>query len=775
MCIVELVNAIVAKEVIFPQIQYIRNAVSRFTMHLSMATKTDPKPAGVADSDIKQAGKTYEGLSRQQLTEAYRIMYTSRRLDDREIMLKRQQKIFFQISGAGHEAIGVAAAFALKAGYDWFYPYYRDRALCLGLGVSPYDMLLQAVGAADDPSSGGRQMPSHWSFPRLHIVTGSSPTGTQILQSVGCAEVARYLTAHPNAAKKVEGDYRQFKDVEFHSDEITYVSLGDGTTSEGEFWEAMNTTSNLKLPLMFVVEDNEYAISVPVEVQTAGGSISRLVTGFPDFHFEEVDGTDPVASYAAFMRSVQHCRAGRGPAFIHAHVIRPYSHSLSDDERLYRPDVERQRDAARDPITRMQMFLLREGILDETGINKLEKQVDDDLQAAIDRALHAAPPVPETVTRFVYSPDLDPTSSAFETQPAPAKAEPTPTDGKKLAAKTMADLINATLRDEMKRDERIVIFGEDVADCSREQYLQQKMVKGKGGVFKLTFGLQCDFGSDRVFNSPLAEAAIVGRATGMATRGLKPVVEIQFFDYIWPAMMQLRNELPLIRWRSNNGFSAPCVIRVAIGGYLTGGAIYHSQCGESIFTHIPGLRVVFPSNALDAAGLLRTAIRCDDPVLFLEHKRLYRETYGRAPYPGPDYMIPFGKAKVVQPGTDLTIITYGAVVPRALQAVQKLEREDGIKAELIDLRTLNPFDWETIAASVEKTSRAIVAYEDTLSWGYGAEIAARIADQLFQHLDAPVRRVAATDTFVANQPLLENAILPQMDDLFRAMKELADF
>jgi len=740
-----------------------------------MATKTDPKPAGVADSDIKQAGKTYEGLSRQQLTEAYRIMYTSRRLDDREIMLKRQQKIFFQISGAGHEAIGVAAAFALKAGYDWFYPYYRDRALCLGLGVSPYDMLLQAVGAADDPSSGGRQMPSHWSFPRLHIVTGSSPTGTQILQSVGCAEVARYLTAHPNAAKKVEGDYRQFKDVEFHGDEITYVSLGDGTTSEGEFWEAMNTASNLKLPLMFVVEDNEYAISVPVEVQTAGGSISRLVTGFPDFHFEEVDGTDPVASYAAFMRSVQHCRAGRGPAFIHAHVIRPYSHSLSDDERLYRPDVERQRDAARDPITRMQMFLLREGILDETGINKLEKQVDDDLQAAIDRALHSAPPVPETVTRFVYSPDLDPTSSAFETQPAPAKAEPTPTDGKKLAAKTMADLINATLRDEMKRDERIVIFGEDVADCSREQYLQQKMVKGKGGVFKLTFGLQCDFGSDRVFNSPLAEAAIVGRATGMATRGLKPVVEIQFFDYIWPAMMQLRNELPLIRWRSNNGFSAPCVIRVAIGGYLTGGAIYHSQCGESIFTHIPGLRVVFPSNALDAAGLLRTAIRCDDPVLFLEHKRLYRETFGRAAYPGPDYMIPFGNAKIVQPGTDLSVITYGAVVPRALQAAQKLEREQGLKIELIDLRSLNPFDWEAIAASVRKTNRALVAYEDSLSWGYGAEIAARISDQLFEHLDAPVRRVAALDTYVAYQPLLENAILPQTSDLYRAMKDLAEF
>src|SRR5438477_2320600 len=735
-------------------------------------TKVDSK---LNDIEIKKKSKTYQGLTGQRLIDGYRVMYTSRRVDDREILLKRQQKVFFQISGAGHEAIGVAAAAALKTKDDWFFPYYRDRALCLALGATPYEMLLGAVGAADDPSSGGRQMPSHWAFKAFNVVTQSSATGTQILHAVGCAEAGRYFSQHPNAAQKADGDYRQFKEVEFQGDEITYVSLGDGTTSEGEFWEALNTASNKRLPVLFCVEDNGYAISVPVEVQTSGGNISRLVSGFPNFHFEEIDGTDPVVAYAALKRAADYCRAGHGPAFVHAHVIRPYSHSLSDDERLYRPDVERQRDAARDPITRMQMFLLREGILDETGINKLEKQVDDDLQAAIDRALHAAPPVPETVTRFVYSPDLDPTSSAFETQPAPAKAEPTPTDGKKPAAKTMADLINATLRDEMKRDERIVIFGEDVADCSREQYLQQKMVKGKGGVFKLTFGLQCDFGSDRVFNSPLAEAAIVGRATGMATRGLKPVVEIQFFDYIWPAMMQLRNELPLIRWRSNNGFSAPCVIRVAIGGYLTGGAIYHSQCGESIFTHIPGLRVVFPSNALDAAGLLRTAIRCDDPVLFLEHKRLYRETFGRAAYPGPDYMIPFGNAKIVQPGTDLSVITYGAVVPRALQAAQKLEREQGLKIELIDLRSLNPFDWEAIAASVRKTNRALVAYEDSLSWGYGAEIAARISDQLFEYLDAPVRRVAALDTYVAYQPLLENAILPQTSDLYRAMKDLAEF
>jgi 2-oxoisovalerate dehydrogenase E1 component len=743
-------------------------------------TKVDPKLSEKLnersnDRSTAKKAKAYQGLTSQQLIDAYRLMFMSRRVDDREILLKRQQKIFFQISGAGHEAVGVAAAFALKA-TDWYYPYYRDRALCLALGVTPYEMLLQGVGAADDPSSGGRQMPSHWGHKKFNIVTQSSPTGTQILQAVGCAEAGRYFTQYPKSAEKHDGDYREFKDVQFQGDEITYVSLGDGTTSEGEFWEALNTASNRRLPVIFCIEDNEYAISVPVEVQTAGGSISRLVSGFPNFHFEEIDGTDPVVTYAAFKRAAAHCRGGHGPAFVHAHVIRPYSHSLSDDERLYRPESERQADAARDPVPRMQMFLLREGILDEDGINKIEKEVEEQIQADADRALEAAPPQPETIYDFVYSPDLDPTSAMFETQPT-VGAHETGADGKRAAAanKTMADLITTTLRDEMRRDQRIVIFGEDVADCSREEYLKQKLVKGKGGVFKLTAGLQGEFGSDRVFNSPIAEANIVGRATGMATRGMKPVVEIQFFDYIWPAMMQLRDELPVMRWRSNNAFSSPLVIRVAIGGYLTGGAIYHSQCGESMFTHIPGLRVVFPSNALDAAGLLRTAIRCDDPVLFLEHKRLYRETFGRAPYPGPDYMIPFGKAKVVQAGTDLTVITYGAVVPRALQAAQKIEREHQVSVELIDLRCLNPFDWDAIAASVEKTNRVLIAYEDSLSWGYGAEIAARIADKLFHHLDAPVKRVAATDTFVAYQPILEDAILPQSADLFRAMKELAEF
>ena len=737
-------------------------------------TKIDPK---LSEGEQKKKSGTYQGLTRQQLIDAYRIMFTSRRVDDREILLKRQQKVFFQISGAGHEAIGVAAAYVLKAGYDWFFPYYRDRALLLGLGATPYEMLLGAVGAADDPSSGGRQMPSHWAHKRLNVFTQSSCTGTQVLHAVGCAEAGRYFAQHPNAARKAEGDYRQFKDVQFHGDEVAYVSLGDGTTSEGEFWEALNTASNRRLPVLFSIQDNGYAISVPVEVQTAGGNISRLVSGFPNFHFEEIDGTDPITAYVAFKRAADYCRAGSGPAFVHSHVIRPYSHSLSDDERLYRPESERESDAARDPVPRLQMFLLREGILDEAGINRLEREVEEQIQADADRALDAPLPQPESIYNFVYSPDLDPKSAAFDTHPAYAAPEAT-SEGKRPASsqpKTMADLINATLRDEMRRDERIVMFGEDVADASREEYVKQKLVKGKGGVFKLTAGLQMEFGADRVFNSPLAEANIVGRALGMAARGLKPVVEIQFFDYIWPAMMQLRDELALVRWRSNNAFSSPLVVRVAIGGYLTGGAIYHSQCGESTFTHIPGLRVVFPSNALDAAGLLRTSIRCDDPVLFLEHKRLYRETYGRAPYPGPDYMVPFGKAKIVHPGTNLTVVTYGAVVPRARQAVQKIEREHNISVELIDLRTLNPFDWDTIADSVKKTNRVLIAYEDSLSWGYGAEIAARVADELFHHLDAPVKRIAATDTFVGYQPILENAILPQPSDLFRAMKELAEF
>ncbi len=696
----------------------------------------------------------------------YRLMYMSRRLDDREILLKRQQKIFFQISGAGHEAFLVAAAKALRPGYDWFYPYYRDRALCLALGNTAEEQLLQAVGAADDPASGGRQMPSHWGNRRLNIVSQSSSVATQCLQAVGCAEAGRYFARHPEAAERHEGDYRAFREVQFHGDEVTYVSIGEGSTSQGEFWEALSSASNEKLPVLFVIEDNGYAISTPVEVNTPGGNISKLVANFPNFFFAEVDGTDPVESYAAFKQAVEHCRSGAGPAFVHGHVIRPYSHSLSDDEKLYRPAAELQADALRDPLPRMQMRLLREGILDEEGITRLEKLVDDEVAAATERVLRAPLPGTDTIYRNVYSEDLNPTQPLGQGEPQGSAGAP---------ERTMADLINACLKDEMRRDPRVVMFGEDIADCSRKVNLQEGTVKGKGGVFKLTSGLQCEYGSDRVFNSPLAEANIVGRAVGMATRGLKPVVEIQFFDYIWPAMHQLRNELSLMRWRSDGNFASPAVVRVAIGGYLTGGSVYHSQSGESIFTHTPGVRVVFPSNALDANGLMRTAIRCDDPVMFLEHKRLYRETFGRAPYPGPEYAIPFGKAKKVREGKDVTLVTYGAVVPRALQAAQRASRELGVEVEVLDLRTLSPYDWEAIAESVRKTSRVIVAHEDMLSWGYGAEIAARIADELFDELDAPVKRVAATDTFVGYQPLLEDAILPQPKNIFSAISALMEF
>jgi 2-oxoisovalerate dehydrogenase E1 component len=689
------------------------------------------------------------GLSRDQLVGAYRTMLLSRRLDDKEIQLKRQNKIFFQISGAGHEAVLTAAGMVLKPAYDWFYLYYRDRALCLQLGETAVEMLYSAVGAAKDPNSGGRQMPSHWGKKELNIVSVSSPTGTQFLQAVGSAEAS----LRAKFVGLTEG---------FAEDEVVLVTTGEGTTSEGEFWESLNTASNLKLPVVYLVEDNGYAISVPVEVNTAGGSISKLVTGFPDLYIQEVDGCDLLASYDTMRRAVDYARKRKGPALVHAHVIRPYSHSLSDDEILYRPPEEREAEARRDPVTAFPKWLVADGHATDEDIRRIQADVEAEVQAATDDALAQEQPGPETVYLHVYSHDVDPASEQFDTEDDPQFS------GNET---TMVDLLNACMKDEMRRDQRIVVFGEDVADVSREEHMGK--VKGKGGVFKVTWGLQKEFGSARVYNSPLAEANIVGRAIGLAVRGFKPVVEIQFFDYIWPAYMQLRDELATMRWRSNGAFSAAAVVRVTYGGYIRG-AIYHSQTGASLFTHTPGLRVVCPATALDANGLLRTAIRSDDPVIFLEHKHLYRQTYNKAAYPGPNFMIPFGKAKVVREGTDVTIVTYGATVQRAFAAANQLA-EQGTSAEVLDLRTLSPWDQDAVYASVRKTNRVVIVYEDSISWGYGAEIAARIADDCFPWLDAPVRRVASTDTFVGYAPRLEDAILPQTEDIKRAVEEAMKF
>ncbi|HKY16350.1 MAG TPA: dehydrogenase E1 component subunit alpha/beta [Microthrixaceae bacterium] len=704
-----------------------------------------------------------------------RLAAVSRGLDDKEIALQKQSRVFFQISGAGHEALLLGLARSLRPGHDWFFPYYRDRALMLGLGISPETILLQSVGAATDPASGGRQMPCHWGFPDRHVVSQSSATGSQCLPAIGCAEAGRYLLAHP----EIGGDHAS---VSAQPDEVTYVSLGEGSTSQGEFWESLNTACRLRLPVLYVVADNGWAISVPSRDQQPAPVVD-LVRGFHGLEMTRLDGTDYAEVREIGQKALDYLRAGGGPVLLHADVTRPYSHSAADTQAKYRVPEDLEAEKARDPIGRMAQLCVSMGVLGSTGVDAVLTEARGIVEEAAAAALAAPLPDPRDVTRHVVAlpewprrpTDADSAvGGAAEPVETPRRAigsEPGETIGAEPAEGAepvaMADAIRRCLHELMAGDPRIRVFGEDVADAP-DEHLER--VPGKGGVFGTTLGLQASFGEDRCFNTPLSESNIVGRAIGQALRGLRPFPEVQFYDYIWTAMQQIKTEAATMRWRSNGGFSVPMVLRVPIGGFLTGGAIWHSQSGESIFAHVPGLLVVMPSRAADAVGLLRAAMRCEDPVLFLEHKHLYRQHYARDPYPPLGWEVPFGEGVVRRPGEDVTIVTWGAMVQKSLEAAERVEADGGPAAEVIDLRTIIPWDRQLVADSVGGTGRLLVVHEDIRTAGFGAEIAAWVADECFDDLVAPIRRVAALDTHVGYAPVLEDVILPQVADVEAALR-----
>jgi 2-oxoisovalerate dehydrogenase E1 component len=688
-------------------------------------------------------------LSKADLTWFLKNIFLSRKTDDAEISMKKQNKAFFQISGAGHEGILSATAKVLKPKHDYFIPYYRDRALCIGLGVTPYEMLCQANGNTGDTASHGRQMPAHWGNVKLNIVSKSSCTGTQFLQACGVAEAGLHL-------KKVK-----LKDSPvYHDQEIVYVSCGDGTTSQGEFWEGLTTACVNKLPVMFMVEDNGYAISTPVWMNTPGGSISKALHDFPGLKIFTCDGNCPIDSYNTMVEVEKYMRAGKGPTLVHANVTRPYSHSLSDDHSYYRTKEDLAEEHAKDVFNSYPKFLTDTGLFTSDEVKGVLDEVSKEIREAMTKALETAWPAKSTYMDHLYS-EIDPTSSDFETTASFSGKEDIP----------LATAVNMTLKSEIKKNPLMMVFGEDVADFSEVEKYDNPDLKGKGGVFKVTHGVQKAAKPGQVFNSPLAEANIIGRAIGMAMRGLKPVVEIQFFDYIWTAYMQLKNEMATTRYRSGGDFKCPMVVRVPIGGYLRGGAMYHSQSGESLFTHNPGIRVVYPSNALDAMGLLRTAIRCDDPVIFLEHKHLYYQGYNRSADPGEEYMIPFGKARVVKEGKSATIVAWGALVQKSVEAAKELEKE-GHSIEILDARTIAPFDFEAVFRSIKKTHRLLICHEEHKTSGYAGEIAARVNEEAFEALDAPILRVCSKDVHVAYCPDLEEVILPQTNDVVEALRKL---
>lgn len=665
------------------------------------------------------------GMTKKELMNVLRLMLLARTIDNKVLNLLRQGKTFFHIPGMGHEATQVSFGLAMKPGYDWGYPYYRDMAFMLSLGLSVEDIFLHMLTRENDPLCGGRQMPCHWGSKEFNVPIQSSPTGTQFLQAVGAA-----------MANRKRGN-----------DAVVYVSSGEGTTSEGEFHEAVNWASRDKLPVIFVIQNNKWAISVPVQGQSGGkkASVAEMMKGYENLFRQDVDGCDYLKINAAAQSAVKYARQGKGPALVEAHTVRLFSHSSSDDQKKYRSQESLEEDLKRDPIELFSKKLIEKNILTELAFDEFKKEIHNHVNEAADWALTQPEPKAENATQFVL--DESGKSETLQYEKTEPHGKPT----------VMVDAINHALHEEMQRNENIYVFGEDVAD-------------GKGGVFTATKGLSTKFGNERVFNSPLAEASIVGVANGMALSGLKPCVEIQFGDYIWPAFMQYRDEMAMIRYRSNNLNESPVVTRVAIGGFIHGG-LYHSQNIEGFFAHMPGILIAYPSNAADAKGLLKTALRLNDPVLFLEHKGLYRQSYASAPEPDADYLVKFGHAKIVQEGSDLTIVTYGAMVHESNFAVKRLEKE-GYSIELIDIRTINPLDEETIYASVKKTGKVIIIHEDTITAGFGAEIAAKISENCFEFLDGPVRRIGGADTPIPAHPKLELAVLPTREKIYDTLKDL---
>ncbi len=673
--------------------------------------------------EVKTHSKEILGLNKETLRSIYRNMILARFMDQKMLIMLKQGKSYFHIGCSGHEAIQTAAGFNLQPGYDFAYPYYRDLAFVLQYGVSPEEVMLNFLAKADDPSSGGRQMPNHYGHKSLRIVSQSSPTGTQYLQAVGTAMAA----------------------VKQGKDEVVYVSSGEGTTSQGDFHEAINWAARERLPVIFVIQNNKYAISVHVSEQMAGRSVYSFTAGYEGLSRYRIDGTDFFESFNTMKEAIAKARMGDGPVLVEAETVRLLPHSSSDSQIKYRSKEELEKDKQNDPIPKFENVLLQSGLFSVEELQKFKDQIKNEVDQAAERAQQHPDPDPKTLYLYLYAPQEEQKTLEYE------KTEPS---GDRVV---LVDAINHALKEEMARNDKMYVFGEDVADK-------------KGGVFTATSGLSTQFGKERCFNSPLAESSIIGVAIGMAVYGLKPVVEIQFGDYIWTAMMQIRNELATMRWRSYNFWSAPVVVRVPVGGYIHGG-LCHSQNIEGFFAHLPGIKIAYPSNAADAKGLLKTAIRCNDPVLFLEHKGLYRQSYAAAPEPDEEYLLPFGKAAIKRKGNDLTIVTWGALVQKSLEAARLLEKE-GADIEVIDIRTINPLDMETIVQSVKKTSKVLIVHEDTLFHGFGAEIAAQIASKAFEYLDGPVRRLAGADTPIPFSAVLEKAALPQTEDVLQAAREL---